>query len=99
VALLPQGILLILNQKVYKRSAGGVGEVVLAEGYESHVRHLLDAIVEVNAYNGSSVRCCTVGRDLHLNLTRTQAMSLKQATSVGWDQLVVAELDESTQEL
>jgi hypothetical protein len=99
VVLLPQGILLILNRKECKRSAGGVGEVALTEGCESHVHHLLNAIIKVNAYNGYSVRCCRVEQDLHSNLARTQAVSLKRATAVGQDWPVVAELDESTQEL
>jgi hypothetical protein len=52
VALLPQGILLIPNRKECKRIAGSVGKVELTEGCKSHLRHLLDAIVMVNVYNG-----------------------------------------------
>jgi hypothetical protein len=48
-------MLLIPNRKECKRSVSGVGEVALAEGCESHVRHLLDAIIELNAYNVSLV--------------------------------------------
>jgi hypothetical protein len=73
--------------------------VALVEGCESHVRHLLDAIIDVNAYNGSSLRCCRVEWDLHLNLTRTQAVSVKRVTAVGWDQPILTELDERAQEL
>jgi hypothetical protein len=54
VALLPQGLLLILNLKKCKWSVGGVDEVTLTEGCESHVHHLLDTIIEVIAYDGSS---------------------------------------------
>jgi hypothetical protein len=99
VALLPQGILLILNQKECKRSVDSVGEVALAEGFESHVHHLFDAIIEVNANNGSSVQHYGIKWNLHLNLKCTQGVSLKQVTVVGRDRPVIAESDESTQEL
>jgi hypothetical protein len=73
--------------------------VVLAERCEGQVRHLLDAIIEVAADDGSSKWCCGVERDLHPNFARIQAVSLKQTTSVGQGRPVVAESDESTPEL
>jgi hypothetical protein len=98
VVLLPQGLLLIRNRKECKRGVGSVGEVALTERCKSHVHHLFDTIIEVIGDDGSSKWCCSVQRDLHPNVARIQAVSLKWATTVGRDWPIVAESDESAQE-
>jgi hypothetical protein len=50
--LLPHGVLLILNQKKRDRQCCSSGEVVLAQGGESDVRHQLNANVELAADDG-----------------------------------------------
>jgi hypothetical protein len=95
MALLPQGLLLILNRKECKWGVSGVGEVALAERCESQVRHLLNAIIEVAIDDGSSEWCCGVERDLHLNLARIQAVSLKWTPVVGRGRPIIAKSDES----
>jgi hypothetical protein len=54
--LLPYGVLLIPNQGKCDRQCCSSGEVVLAQGGESDVRHQLNAVVGLTANDGSQPR-------------------------------------------
>jgi hypothetical protein len=73
-ALLPYGILLILNWDKRDEQCCCSGEAVLAHGGEGNVRHHLNAGVGLAANNGSRPWLCGVKGYRHANLAPVQAM-------------------------
>jgi hypothetical protein len=62
-ALLPYGVLLILNREKHDRQYCSSGEVVLAQGSESDVCHHLNTSVRLAAIEGPRPRLCGVMRN------------------------------------
>jgi hypothetical protein len=73
-ALLPYGVLLILNQEKRDRQCGGSGEVVLAQGGESDVRHHLNISIGLAAIDGPQPQLRGDEGYCHANLTHVQAV-------------------------
>jgi hypothetical protein len=92
--LLPYGVLLILNQKKRDRQCCGSGEVVLAQGGESDVRHQLNAGVKLAADDGPRPRLYGVEGYHHVDLTLVHAVGRRQSATVDRSVPVVAKTDE-----
>jgi hypothetical protein len=90
VALLPLGLLLITNREECKRCVSGDGKAALTECRASHVRHLLNRIVNVVADDGSPKWCCRVEGYHHPDLTCTQVVGLKGTAKVSRNRPIVA---------
>jgi hypothetical protein len=73
-ALLPNGVLLILNLEKRDRQCCCSGEAVLAQGGEGNVRHHLNAGVGLAANDGPRLWLCGVEGYHHTDLTPIQAM-------------------------
>jgi hypothetical protein len=73
-ALLPYGILLILNREKRDRQCCCSGEAVLTQGVECVVRHHLDAGVWLAADDGPQARLRGVEGYHHANLATVQVM-------------------------
>jgi hypothetical protein len=82
-ALLPYGVLLILNREKCDRQCCCSGEAVLAQGGEGDVRH-----------DGPRPRLCGVKGYRHANLTPIQAMGHGQSATVDQSVPVVAKTEE-----
>jgi hypothetical protein len=82
-ALLPYGVLLILNQDKRDRQCCCSGEAVLAQGGEGDVRH-----------DGPRPRLCGVKGYRHANLTPIQAMGHGQSAMVDRSIPIVAKTEE-----
>jgi hypothetical protein len=74
MALLPYGVLLILNQEKHDRRCCGSDEVVLSHGGESNVRHHLNADVGLTAEGGPQPRLRGVEGYHHTDFAPVQAM-------------------------
>jgi hypothetical protein len=72
--LLPYGVLLIPNREKRDRQCCSSGEVILAQGGESHVRHQLNAGVRLTANDGPRPRLCGVKGYHHADLTLVHAV-------------------------
>jgi hypothetical protein len=99
VALLPLGLMLVQNWKERDQRVGGGGEAALTHQSGSHVRHLLDGVVDLAPNDGSLPQRHGAEGYLHPDLTHIQAMSLKGTTTVEGDRPVFAESDECILEL
>jgi hypothetical protein len=78
---------------------GGDDDAALTQHSESHVRHPVDSIINIIVDECSPEWCRGVKGYLHPDLTRIKAMGLKGMAVVIGDRPVVAESDESAQEL
>jgi hypothetical protein len=93
-ALLPLGILLVVDRNKRGRHVDGGGEAVLTQRSEDHVCHLLDGVVNLSTGDDSRSRHHGVEGYLHPNLTHIQAMGLKGAAMIEGDRLIVVEAEE-----
>jgi hypothetical protein len=87
MALLPYGVLLILNREKRDRQRCYSGEAVLSQGGEGDVCHHLDAGVRLAANDGPRPRLCGVEGHHHANLALVQVMGLGQLTTVDHNNL------------
>jgi hypothetical protein len=92
--LLPYGVLLILNQEKRDRQCCSSGEVVLAQGGESDVRHQLNTGVGLAADNGPQPWLRGVKGYCHTGLTLIHAVCRGQLATVDWSVPVVAKTNE-----
>jgi hypothetical protein len=92
--LLPYGVLLILNRKNRDRQCCSSGEVVLAQGGESNVRHQLNAGVGLAADGGPRPRLFGVKGYHHADLTLVHAVGRRQSAMVDRSIPIVAKMDE-----
>jgi hypothetical protein len=92
--LLPYGVLLILNRKKRDRQCCSSGEAVLAQGYESHVRHQLNAGVGLTADDGPQPWLCGVEGYRHADLALVNAMGHGQSAMVDQGVPVIVKTDE-----
>jgi hypothetical protein len=92
--LLPYGVLLILNQEKRDRQCCSSGEVVLAQGGESDVRHQLNAGVRLATDDGPRPRLHGIEGYHHANLGLVHAMGCGQSATVHRSVPVVAKMDE-----
>jgi hypothetical protein len=92
--LLPYEVLMILNQEKRDRQCCSSGEVVHAQGGESHVRHQLNAGVKLAADDGPRPRLCGVEGYHHIDLALVLAMGRGQSATVDRSVPVVAKTDE-----
>jgi hypothetical protein len=99
LALSPLGVLLIKDREERYRRVSGGGEAMLTKCGEGDVHHLHNGIVNLVPDDGSFQWCCGVKGYIHPDLAHIQAMGLKGMIAVVGDRPVVAELDESAQEL
>jgi hypothetical protein len=88
--LLPYGILLILNQKKRDRQCCSSGEVVLAQGDESDVRHQLNAGVGLTADDRPRPWLHGVEGYRHADLALVNSMGRGQSATVDRSVPVVA---------
>jgi hypothetical protein len=93
-ALLPYGVLLILNHEKRDRQCCSSGEAVLAQGGESNVRHHLDAGVGLTTDDGPRPWLCGVKGCRHADLAPVQAVGYGQSATVDRSIPVVAKMDE-----
>jgi hypothetical protein len=93
-ALLPHGVLLIMNQEEHSRHLGGGGEVALTQGGEDDECRLLDGVVELTVDNGTHPWVHEVKGYHQANLPHVQAMGCRQAAAVERVVPVVAETKE-----
>jgi hypothetical protein len=93
-ALLPYGVLLILNQEKCDRQSCCSGEVVLAQGGVGDVRHPLNASVCLAVDDGPRPWLRGVEGYHHADLAAVQAMGRGQSAMVDWSVPVVAKTDE-----
>jgi hypothetical protein len=93
-ALLPYGVLLILNQEKRYRQCCSSSETFLAQGGESDVRHHLNAGVGLTADDGPRPRLHGVKGYRHADFAPVQAMGHGQPAMVDRSVLVVAKTDE-----
>jgi hypothetical protein len=92
--LLPYGVLLILNQEKHDRQCCSSGEVILAQGGESDVRHQLNAGVGLTVDDGPRPRLRGVEGYCHADLTLVHAMGRRQSATVDRSVPVVAKTNE-----
>jgi hypothetical protein len=92
--VLPYGVFLILNRKKRDRQCCSSGEVVLAQGGESDVRHQLNTGVRLTADDGPQPRLRGVEGYRHTDLALVHAMGHGQSATVDWSIPVVAKTDE-----
>jgi hypothetical protein len=92
--LLPYGVLLIINLKKRDRQCCSSGEVVLAQGGESDVRHQLNAGVGLAADDGPRPRLRGVEGYRHADLALVHVVGRGQSAMVDWSVPVVAKTDE-----
>jgi hypothetical protein len=92
--LLPYGVLLILNREKCNRQCCSSGEVVLAQGGESHVRHQLNAGVGLTVDDGPRPRFCGVEGCHHADLTLVHAVGRGLSATVDRSIPTVAKKDE-----
>jgi hypothetical protein len=93
-ALLPYGVLLILNREKCDRQCCCSGEVVLAQGCEGDVRHHLNAGVRLTADDKPRPRLRGVEEYHHANLAPVQAVGHGQSATVDPSVPVVVKTDE-----
>jgi hypothetical protein len=92
--LLPYGVLLIPNQEKRDRQCYSSGEVVLAQGGESDVRHQLNAGVGLTANDGPRPRLRGVEGYHHVDLALVQVVGCGQSATVDRSVPVIAKTDE-----
>jgi hypothetical protein len=92
-AMLPYGVLLILNQEKRNRQCCCSGEAVLTQGGEGDVHHPLNASVGLATNDGPRPRIHGVEGYRHANLTPIQAVGLAQSATVDRSVPVVAKTD------
>jgi hypothetical protein len=93
-ALLPYGVLLILNWEKCNRQCCSSGEAVLTQGGESDVRHHLNAGVGLTANDEPRPWLRGVEGYHHTNHTPVQAVGRGQSAMVDQSVPVVALMDE-----
>jgi hypothetical protein len=93
-ALLPYGVLQILNQEKRDRQCCCSGKAVLAQGGEGDVHRHLDAGVGLVVDDGPRPQHRGVKGYRHANLAPFQAMGLGQSAAVDWCIPIVAETEE-----
>jgi hypothetical protein len=92
--LLPYGVLLILNRKKRDRQCCSSGEVVLAQGGESDVRHQLNAGVRLAADDGPRPRLRGVEGYRHTDLALVHVVGRGPSATVDRSVPVVAKTEE-----
>jgi hypothetical protein len=92
--LLPYGVLLIPNQEKRDRQCCSSGEVMLAQGGESDVRHELNAGVGLAADDGPRPRLRGFEGYHHTHLALVHAVGHGQSATVDRSVPVVAKIDE-----
>jgi hypothetical protein len=92
------GFLLIVNREECDHHVGGGSKAALAHGGESHVRDLLDSVVDLALNDGSGPRYHGIKGYLNPNLTTVHAMGLKGSAVVDGDRPIIAEADEFAQQ-
>jgi hypothetical protein len=93
-ALLPYGVLLILNWEKHDRQCCSSGEVVLSQRGESDVRHQLNAGVRLAADDGPRPRLRGVEGYHHADLALIHAVGRGQSATVDRRVPVVAKTNE-----
>jgi hypothetical protein len=93
-ALLPYGVLLILNQEKHDRQCCSNGEAVLAQGRKSDVHHHLNASIGLAADDGPQPQLCGVKGYHHANLALVHAVGRGQSAMIDQRIPVVAKMDE-----
>jgi hypothetical protein len=93
-ALLPYGVLLILNREKRDRQCCSSGEAVLAQGGESHVHHQLNAGVGLAVDDGPRPRLRGVEEYRHADVALVDAMDRGQSAMVDWSVPVIAKMDD-----
>jgi hypothetical protein len=92
--LLPYGVLLILNQKKRDRQCCSSGEVVLAQGGESDMRHQLNASVGLTTNDRPQPQLRGVKGYHHTDLTLVHAVGCGQSATADRSIPVIAKMDE-----
>jgi hypothetical protein len=93
-ALLPYGVLLIMNQEEHDRHLCGSDEAALTLGSEGNECRLLDGVVELAVDDSPHPWLHRVEGYCQDDLTHIQAMGLRPAALVDRNVSVVAELKE-----
>jgi hypothetical protein len=93
-ALLPHGVLLILNREKRDKQCCYSGNAVLAQGGEGNVRHPLNAGVRLATDDGPRPWFSGVEGYCHADLTRVQAMGHRQPATVDRSIPVIAKMEE-----
>jgi hypothetical protein len=92
--LLPNGVLLIPDQKERDRQCSGSGEVVLTQRGEGDVRHHLNAGVGLAVDDGPRLWPHGVEGYRHTNLAHVQVVDPGQSAAIDWSVPVVVKTDE-----
>jgi hypothetical protein len=93
-ALLPHGVLLIMNKEKRDRHLSCSDEVAVTQGGEGDVCHLLDGGVKLAVDDDPYPWVHGVEGYRHVDLAHVQAMGLRQTTTIEGNIPVVAETDE-----
>jgi hypothetical protein len=93
-ALLPYGVLLILNRENHDRQYCSSGEAVLPQGGESDVRHRLNAGLGLTTDDRPQLWLRGVKGYHHADLTPVQVVDHGQSATVDWSVPIVARMDE-----
>jgi hypothetical protein len=92
--LLPYGVLLIPNQEKHDRQCCSSGELVLAQGGESDVRHQLNAGVRLAADDAPRPWLRGVEGYHHIGLALVHVVGHGQSATVDWSVPIIAKADE-----
>jgi hypothetical protein len=95
----PLRLLLIVYWEERDRHVGGVDEASLTKCGEGKVRHLLDGVINLVPDNGSLPWRRGFDGYLHPDLTNIQVMDLKGTAAADCNWPIVAESNDSAQEL
>jgi hypothetical protein len=93
-ALLPHGILLVVDRKERDWHRGGVGETGLTQGGECDLCRLLNGLIQFDPDDSCHPRLHRVEGYHHVDLTLVLAMGHRHAATVDRSVPVVAELAE-----